>query len=297
MIPKSRRSRFTVSLLLTLLGLTACGKSILSPLLPSLTPSLVPTPTQTPVPAALTVNDEAISQTEFDAELARYQAAQKVLGKTVSDQDAAKAVRVDLIDTLLLAQGAAGYKHVVDDATLQAHIDALAAQIGGAGALSAWETSHGYTDDGFRTSLRRQLAAAWMRDQIIATVPATADQVHVKQILLYNSDDAQSVLNLLQSGTDFNALAAQYDPVANGDLGWFPKGYLAEKAIEDAAFSLQPGQHSGIIQTAEGYHILMLVEHDPAHPLSPDALQVLQENAVRSWLQQRQQESSINPAP
>ncbi len=297
MIPTRQRHRFITICFLTLLGLSACGKSILSPLLPSLTPSAVPTPTQTPVPAALTVNDETISQTEFDAELARYQAAQKALGKTVSDQDAAKAVRDDLIDTLLLAQGTAGYKHVVDDAALQARIDALAAQIGGAGALSAWENSHGYTDDSFRASMRRQLAAAWMRDQIIASVPTTADQVHVKQILLYNSDDAQSVLNLLQSGTDFNALAAQYDPVADGDLGWFPKGYLAEKAIEDAAFSLQPGQHSGIIQTAEGYHILMLVEHDPAHPLSPDALTVLQEKAVQSWLQQRQQESSINPAP
>ncbi len=246
---------------------------------------------------ALTVNGVGIPQDEFDSELARYQAAQKALGKTVSQADAIQAVRDDLIDTLLLAQGAAGNKYTVDDATLQARIDSLSKQVGGVGALSTWESSHGYSDASFRQSLRWQIAAAWMRDQIIASVPTTADQVHVKQILLYNTDEAQSVLSQLQGGADFNTLADQYDPIGHGDLGWFPHGYLSELAIEQAAFALQPGQYSAIIQTQVGYHILMLVERDPAHPLSPDALLTLQENAVQNWLTQRKKESTITPAP
>jgi peptidyl-prolyl cis-trans isomerase C len=300
MIAAKFRDFLLGTLLLSLVSLSACkGGSLVpvGPALPTVTPNLPPTPTETSVPLALSVNGEGVTQAEFDAELARYQAAQAALGKTVSPADAAQAVRTDLIDTLLLAQGAAGYQFNVDDATLQARIDSLSSRIGGATALSAWESAHGYTDQGFRQALRWQIAAAWMRDQILSSVPTSAEQVHVKQILLYNAGDAQSILNQLQAGTDFNTLAAQYDPTAHGDLGWFPRGYLTEPAVEQAAFALQPGQISPIVQTPVGFSILMLVEHDPNRPLSPDALLTLQQHAVQDWLKQRLQESTISPAP
>jgi peptidyl-prolyl cis-trans isomerase C len=141
------------------------------------------------------------------------------------------------------------------------------------------------------------MAAARMRDQIIAAVPTTADQVHVKQILFYNAEDAQNVYALLQSGWDFNTLAAQYEPLTKGELGWFPRGYLVHPTIEEAAFALQPGEYSAVIESSVGYHILYLVERDPAHPLSPDALLTLQENALQDWLTQRRNESTIVIAP
>jgi peptidyl-prolyl cis-trans isomerase C len=300
MIAAKSRTFLLGTLLLSLVTLSACkGGSLVpvGPSLPTVTPTSAPTPTETPVPMALSVNGEGLTQAEFDAELARYQTAQAALGKTISPADAALAVRTDLIDTLLLAQGAAGYQFSVDDATLQAHIDSLDSQIGGTTALSAWESAHGYSDESFRQSLRWQIAAGWMRDQIIASVPASAEQVHVKQILLYNAGDAQSVLNQLQAGTDFNTLAARYDPTAHGDLGWFPRGYLTEPAIEQAAFALQPGQISPIVQTSVGFSILMLVERDPNRALSPDALLTLQQHAIQDWLKQRLQESTISPAP
>ncbi len=217
---------------------------------------------------------------EFEAELARYQQAQTALGNTVSLEAARKAVSDEFIDILLLAQAAAAKGYLVDDAALQSRIDSLAAQVGSSDALTAWQTAHGYTDATFRSDLRRQMAAAYMRDQVAASVPTTAEQVHVKQILLYNSDAAQQALGYLKAGWNFNDLAAQYDPVAKGELGWFPRGYLSDPAIEAAAFALQPGQYSDIIQTQAGYDILYVVERDPARPLSPDALLTLQERAV-----------------
>jgi len=234
---------------------------------------------------------------EFQAELARYQQAQTALGDIVSQEAAVQAVRNDLVDTLLLEQGAASKNFVVDDATLQARVDALAAQVGGVDALAAWETAHGYTNADFRSGLRRQIAAAWMRDQITASVPATAEQVHVKQILLYNEAEAQTDLGLLQAGADFNTLAAGNDPVAKGELGWFPRGYLPSQAIEDAAFALQPGQFSAIIKDDTGYHILYLVELAPSRQLSPDALLTLQQRSVQSWLTQHHEQSTILFAP
>jgi peptidyl-prolyl cis-trans isomerase C len=287
--------------LFLVLTISACGSAPGSlnqaPASPTPEPTAITTPTATPVPLAVSVNGEGIPIPEFEAELARYQQAQSALGNTVSPEAATQAVRDEFVDNLLLAQAAAAKGYKVDQAALQSRIDSLDAQIGGSDQLTAWEKAHGYTDADFRTALRLQMAAALMRDQIAASVPATAEQVHVKQILLYNAEAAQQALGYLKAGWNFNDLAAQYDPVTKGELGWFPKGYLTDPVIEAAAFALQPGQHSDVIQTQAGYDILFVVERDPAHLLSPDALLTLQEHAVQTWLTQQRNASKIVFAP
>lgn len=296
MTPSTSKQAFLASLTIVFaLALASCGSKPTPIPVPTIT--ILPTVSATSVPPAISVNGEDISMAEFQAELARYRQAQTALGDIVSQEAAVQAVRNDLVDTLLLEQGAASKNFVVDDATLQARVDALAAQVGGVDALAAWETAHGYTNADFRSGLRRQIAAAWMRDQITASVPATAEQVHVKQILLYNEAEAQTDLGLLQAGADFNTLAAGNDPVAKGELGWFPRGYLPSQAIEDAAFALQPGQFSAIIKDDTGYHILYLVELAPSRQLSPDAVLTLQQRSVQSWLTQHHEQSTILFAP
>ena len=288
-----------LSLCLTLI-LTACavpaGLNLVPPTITP-TPTVTPTPTITPVPLAISVNGEGITMPEFEAELARYQKAQTTLGNTVSLEAASKAVSDDFIDTLILEQGASANGYHVDDAAVQSCIDSLAAQVGGLDALTAWQAAHGYTEESFRSDLRRQMAAAHMRDQVAASVPATADQVHVRQILLHDAEAAQKALAELKAGWNFNDLASQYDPVTKGELGWFPRGYLSDPVVETAAFALQPGQYSDVIQAQAGYDILFLVERDPARPLAPDALLTLQERAVQDWLLQRRNASSILFAP
>jgi peptidyl-prolyl cis-trans isomerase C len=246
---------------------------------------------------AITVNSGGITVDEFNAEMARYKAAQTALGNTVTDEQVRQAVRADLISQLLLAQGAVEAGFVMDDAALQKRVEALASQIGGAEQLTAWQQAHGYTEESFRVALKRAAASAWMRDKIISSVPSTAEQVHVRQILLYNEDVAKSYYNQLQAGADFNALAAQVDPITRGDIGWFPRGYLTEKAVEDAAFSLEEGKYSAIIPGEVGFHIIKTLERQANRALSPDALLALQNRALIDWLAGRRQQSSIVLAP
>ena len=293
MLSHYRLIRITLTLWIAL-GLSACA-SFFTPE-PSSTPQATSTPeppTATPEPMALTVNGDGITLVEFNAEVQRYLTSQGALGNTVPVEEAANAVREDLTAQLLLAQAAHANGFILDDAALQARIESLAAQVGGAEALSAWESGHGYTEQAFRSALRRSAEAAWLRDKILAEVPSTAEQVHVQQILLYNQDTAQSFLTQLNGGADFDELASRADPLTRGDLGWVPRGYLFEPKIEEAAFSLAVGQHSEVIATDVGFHIVRILARDPQRPLSPDAYLSLQELALKKWIEAQRQQANI----
>jgi peptidyl-prolyl cis-trans isomerase C len=241
---------------------------------------------------AALINDEAITLAEFQAELGRYRQAQEE-GGLLPQENAEEVVLSELIDQVLLAQAARQAGFVLGEADLGARIDQLAEQSGGGQALADWLSRYGYSEADFRTALARSLAAAWMRDQVVTAAPETAEQVHARQILLYNDEQAQQVYDLLQSGQDFTALAYRYDPLTGGELGWFPRGYLLVPAVEEAAFNLQPGEYTPVIKTEMGYHIVQVIERDPLHPLEPDARWTLQVQALQEWLTEKRNQSEI----
>jgi parvulin-like peptidyl-prolyl isomerase len=289
-------------LILTLglaLGLSACASLFATPSTPTPpVPSPTPAPpSPTPPPSAAVVNGEYITLAEFQAELQRYKTAQQGLGKTVSDEDANKTVLEDLIAQVLLAQAARDAGFNLTEADLQSRIDALAAQVGGVDALSRWRSEHGYDEASFRLTLKRAAESAWMRDKIIADVPNTAEQVHVRQILTYNEQDALAVLEQLKAGDDFNELAITYDPVTGGELGWLPRGYLLDPKADESVFALEVGAYTDIIATDAGFHIFKAIAREPNHPLSPDALLLLQEQTIKKWLEQQRQQGEIILAP
>ncbi len=294
------RRNFIWIFLTLALGLASCASP--STVQPVSTATLSPTrtpepPTSTPEPLALTVNDEGVTLVEFNADVADYINAQAALGAPVESAAATSAVIDDLVAQMLLAQAARAEGFTLDDAALQARIDSLTQQLGGADALEAWKKAHGFSDPAFQSALKRAVESAWMRDKIISSVPATAEQVHLQQILLYNEDTAQSFLLQLNGGSDFDDLAFKADPVTRGDLGWVPRGYLLNKEIEDAAFDLAVGEHTDVIATDVGFHILRILARDPARPLSPDARLALQELALKNWIEQERSEATIVLAP
>ncbi len=255
------------------------------------TPTLEPTPTEAPMAAH--VNGEGILLAEYEAEMQRYQAALQTTGETYDPAAASQEVMDELVDQVLLAQAAAAQNYSVDEAALQAKIDELAGEIGGSEALQAWMAQNYYNEESFRLALRRDMAATWMRNQLIAAVPTAVEQVHARQILLEDQNEAENVLRQLQAGTAFDTLAYEYDALTGGELGWFPRGYLLQPDVENAAFSLEAGGYSGIISTSYGYHIVQVIEKDTQHALSPDALLFTQRKALESWLEQQRSQSTI----
>ena len=251
-------------------------------------PAQTPTATVTPAPLALRLGSDGVTQAEYEANLQQLQDADQSLGKTADPVDQRKRVLDSLSDELLLAQAAFENGFSLDDGALQAQVDQIAAQMGGETALQDWQTKLGYNDAAFRASLRRASAAAWQRDQITATVPTSAEQVHARQILVFDQDAAEAILAQVQvPGADFTNYAYRYDGLTGGDLGWFPRGYLVQPEVEEAAFALQPGEISPVVHSQVGYHILQVIAREPQRPLSPDALRALQLKALRDWLADR----------
>jgi len=253
-------------------------------------PTAIPaTPTPTALPAALKVNGEIVA-------LAEYQAALKQIGEAqpgLSPTEQRKRVIAELVDQTLLAQAAFKAGFSLDETALRARIDKLAEQAGGPAALADWQTRMGYSPESFQLALRRAAAAAWQRDQIMAGVPAEMEQIHARQILVQSAEAAaRAEQQSKQAGTDFATLAFGYDLKTGGDLSWFPRGYLNEPAVEEAAFALQPGQISPVIKSNIGYHILQVIARQ-VRPLSPDARLALQRKALAAWLADARQQSQV----
>jgi parvulin-like peptidyl-prolyl isomerase len=290
-------------LLLVMLILVACGTRTTTPTevnptgIPTstLTPTATATPfppSPSPVPLAAIVNGEEITVAEFESELARYKAAQRETVKPLVEGYQA-FVLDDMINQILLSQGAQQMGFIADESLIEERYDQIVKESGGEEAVLGWLAANGYTVDSFHQALARSITSAWMRDQILDSVPKAVEQVHARQILLNNFEEAQEVLTQLESGNDFATLAATFDPVLSGDLGWVPRGYLEYVQLEQVIFALQPLEYSEIVETPLGFHILQLIERDPNRELDPEAGLIMHRNEIQAWLEERRKESDI----
>ena len=137
----------------------------------------------------------------------------------------------------------------------------------------------------------------------------TPEKAHVREILFVvpaDTDDAtraairttaDGVLNEAKNGGDFAALARAHsgDPLtkdAGGDLGLVEPGKL-EGPIDEAAFALDSGQVSDLIETPRGFAIVKVEEKQPSgtQPLAEVRDQIARalreagaEQAARDWV-------------
>lgn len=291
--------RFGVVLLA--LYLAACNAPAQTAPPPDTTPTTTAVPatvTPTAAPEAARVNGQPITLQAYQAELARFEAAMAELGIELATLDDYRSQVLDtLIERELLAQAALRLGTEPSESELEQRYQQLVQELGGAEALAKWLSAAGYTEDGFRTALREELLAASMIRTISEGVSAEVEQLHARHILLATEEEAQDMLVLLEGGAEFDQLARIYSldgstRPAGGDLGWFVRGSLTVPELEEAAFALQPGEVSGVIPSALGYHVIEGLERD-RRPLAGNALIDYRSAALERWLEQQQQAASI----
>lgn len=113
---------------------------------------------------------------------------------------------------------------------------------------------------------------------ILIKVDEGADeQIRAKKLAF-----AEKILEEARTGKDFAELARinsddKASAMKGGDLGTFTRGSMV-KPFEDAAFSMKPGDISGLVETVFGYHIIKVTEYtEPGIRSLNDAMEEVKE--------------------
>ncbi|MFP4376963.1 MAG: peptidylprolyl isomerase [Spirochaetales bacterium] len=126
-----------------------------------------------------------------------------------------------------------------------------------------------------------------------------------EEVLEEKRAQAEAIREELQGGADFAAVAQERSegPSASrgGDLGTFGRGQMVP-AFEEAAFNLEVGEISAIVETQFGYHIIEVTERidagaTPLAEARPNIQQYLveekQQEAITSYIDSLREEAEV----
>jgi len=113
----------------------------------------------------------------------------------------------------------------------------------------------------------------------------TPEVLRASHVLVKTEDEAKDILVELSNGRNFEDLARarSIDPTAKigGDIGYFTRNQLVPE-VEEACFSMQPGEISGIVNSKFGYHVIKLTERkEPALKDFEEVKDVIKQSLTR----------------
>jgi peptidyl-prolyl cis-trans isomerase SurA len=248
---------------------------------------------------AATVNGEPVTLVELEeragSEMVRAEAMPPGPGRDRARAKALKLALDNVIAERLLDGQAAALGVEVNDAQVDSTIDEIKRRNGLDDAkLDEVLPQQGFADRAaFRRAIKRDLeTASVLQVKVRTRIKITdedvknywqthpqefkaSDEVRVRHIFLPVAKDAtpaeqdavraraERVLERLKAGEDFAKVAREVSqgPTAaeGGELGWYSRGAL-QPDVEKAAFSLQPGQISGLVVGPRGVQIVQTEE-------------------------------------
>jgi peptidyl-prolyl cis-trans isomerase C len=255
---------------------------------------------------AAKVNGVGISLQKLETNFEEYLRINNVNVASIRYPDRLKLMKRETLDLLidqeLLWQAAReqGMSATTDE--IEDVLHEFRAQFSSEAAFLARLTVEGYTPESYRKHLQRLVLARKYLDHVTRRedvseaelhafytenpdrfrVPETVRARHILVKVPASAKDedrqaarqrVESILAQARKGEDFAKLARLYSEDATaakgGELGYFPRGQMV-KSFEQAAFALQPGEISGVVESPYGLHIIKLEDRRPTH-LIPEA--------------------------
>lgn len=271
------------------------------------------------------VNGTVIKQAEFDSEMNRVLERLQRTGRIPNDLERSqikKQVLENLIARELLYQESQKKGIKVDQKEIEAQLTALKGRFPSEVEFKNALSTANLTEADLRFQFERDVAIRKLLDDQIggkSTVSEKesrayydgnlesfkkSEQVRASHILIKvdpGADEAkkaeartkiESLQAKLKNGEDFGALAKEYSEGPSGpkggDLGFFGRGQMV-KPFEETAFSMKPGQVSGMVETRFGYHLIMVTERTPESTLSYEEVK----DRLEQYLKQQKVQEEI----
>jgi foldase protein PrsA len=146
-----------------------------------------------------------------------------------------------------------------------------------------------------RTNLLSQQLIHYLEDK----VPTVAEQVHLYMIAQGSLAEAQHAKRRLEAGEDFYALARELNvdeelKAQGGDLGWYPRGSLADNLAHAAFDQLDIGQPSvPLVVSDQLVVIIMVAERVSARQIDKDKLQRIRSGVFEEWMKQEYRHHTV----
>ena len=287
---------------------------------------------QKPVPAQLPqviarINGEELTKTEFEAALKNVEGR---AGRPVPAEQRDQVYRQlvgDLVAFRLVRQEAQRRQVAVSDAELDAAMKQVRSQFRDEAQFKAALANQQMTLPQLRDETRLNLMVSKTLEQEVGQQivvkpsdissfyeknpdkfqqPEAVHASHVLVAVQQGAPDAVksaarakavTVLKQARAGADFGKLARTYSDDASrehgGDLGFFPKGQMVPP-FEAAAFALQPGQISDIVETPFGFHVIKVLERRPGGTVPFSSVSAQIEQYLQEQMKQEKMKAFVD---
>jgi foldase protein PrsA len=163
--------------------------------------------------------------------------------------------------------------------------------------LTNLKDGSGLSEAEYKDIVEAALLRGKMEEYVGEQVPTSELQIHARHILLDTEAEALVALQRLEDGEDFATLATEISTdtltaESGGDLGWITKGERDE-AFDEAAFDLPVGEISDVVETSDGFEIILVEERDENRELDEGTLAQRRSDAFQTWLMDLEAEAEI----
>lgn len=259
-----------------------------------------------PAGSVAIVNGEPVPMAEFQKQAfdtQRYHVDQGGIDPNSADGQQKllflrRQVLRDMIDQKLMEQAAEELKVSVTDEELDAEMKSLIEEVGGQAAFVRKLAEAQTSKAEWLAVERASMVGRKVLEAITADLPRTAEFVHARQIFCKERASCDAALARVENGEDFATVAKELSEDSStrdrgGDLDWVTRGSLLSPELEEVVFGLQTGEHSAVVSSDLGFHIVAVLERDPARVMSDEQLMPLRERKLTEWLTQRRAASTI----